>query len=302
MIRVLLVAAVLGSLCGCPATNPGILIGAMDNSEFVADERTRLLVTREISTYGRIHEIRSLRGDFIRTIGAGEFGIVDVDDAAERFVGLEYLGPRGTPRIFAGDVSGSMRPLPESGRWLFAAIDAGGTRIAVTDRERRTIKVFSFDDLRTLHELPCPANAFCNWVSWETTDTEALWFAGRGPGNNYARLDLRTELSENFAPEAFVHVRRANMLPGSLHSDRCWTSSTSLHRTNDGITLRSNDGARRLVTIGNFHHSRFDPVTFASFIAGCRYVLFGYDDRYWLADVQSGLVGRLEDGIVLVLP
>lgn len=302
MIRVLLVAAVSGLLFGCPATNPGTLVGAVDNSEFVPDERTRLVVTRRVSTTGRMHEIRTLRGDFVRSIGTGNFGIVDIDDAGKRFVGLEYLGPTELARLFAGDASGSMRPLPESDRWLFAAIDAYGTRIAVTDRQRETIKVYSFTDLQTLYEISCPVNAFCNWVSWDRRDADVLWLGGRGPGNNYARLDVRTEQSINFAPDAFPNVRRANMLPGSLHSDRCWTSDTLLNRTRDGIALLTGGTTRQLVTVEDFHDYRFPAISFASFIAECRYVLFGYDNAYWLADTESGLIGKLEGAVVLVLP
>ena len=301
MIRALGVIAVIGLLSGCPSIDPGILVGGLDNTEFVAVDPTRLVVTQSHSTYERTHEIRTLRGERVRTIGTGSFGIVDIDDEGERFVGQAYSAT-AAPALFAGAVSGSMRPLPEPDKWFGAAIDPLGTRIAVTDPARELIDVFSFDDLQTSREIACPENAFCYWVSWDNVNPDVLWVAGRGPGNNYARIDLKTGHSANFPPDAFPNVRRANMMPGSLHSDRCWTSDAALIPSNEGIALRAGDSVRELVTIEDFHHPRVPAITFASFIAHCRYVLFGYDDSSWLADVESGQIGRLEGDVALVLP
>ena len=287
-------------LSACPGANQGVLLAGLENTRFVADEQTLVVVTQRHASLEQTHEIRTLRGDYVRTIATGSFNLVDVDDAGERFIGQAYLETE-VPGFFAGTVSGSMRLLPESDSWFAAAIDSNGTRIAVTDPERQIIKVFSFADLESAREIPCPETAFCYWISWDIADADVLWVAGRGPGNNYTRIDLRSDASSNFAPDAFPNVRRANMVPGSLHSERCWASDVVLERSNDGIAVRSGDDVRRLVTIQGFSSRRSPAIGWASFIADCRYVLFSYAAGSWVADVQSGLVGRLEGEAAFVL-
>lgn len=299
--RLLLVASVL-LLSACATPSPGTLVGAMDNTDFLTDSATQLIVSTE-EPVGNNFEVRTLRGASVRKIGSGRYRLVDIDDQGRRFVAWGYLDSQ--PGYFAGEVEGEKRPLPQSGEWSGATIDSTGTRIAVTSNDRQIIRVLSFEDLRVVQEVSCLPSISCWWVAWDSVESDVLWFGARTHGG-FERLDLETGATAGVPRDAYPNIR---FPPETVlyNANRCGATGATLSASDTGINLQTADRVQLLVTIegrSRFQgiHHRFQAINRAAFIAECRYVVFDFDGSDWVVEMDTGLIGRLAGRALYVLP
>ena len=294
MRRSLLVIVVLLLLNACTST--GELRDALENTEFANDRSTQLIIrTPEQNAY----EVRTLNGEYVRTLVATNYGLADVDDYGERVLvrtGADFV---------AVEAGGTVRSLDMGRGWRNVALNGSGTRIATTNNQERLIRILSFDTLDLLQEIPCPEDAACWWLGWDMNNTKILWLGGYSH-NGFERLDLATGESESVARETLPWIKH----PGEtmLHnSSSCRRTGATLIPSDSGIVLQEPDREpRSLVTI----RGKRNPIIFgesypaidrAGFIADCEYVIFGFGGDDWLVDVESGLIGRLAGKVWYVL-
>lgn len=295
MSRLLLIFVLLTVLQAC--TSPGEIVGAQDDTAFVTDDSAQLIVRmREKNAY----EVRTLAGDYVRTLFHTRYGLVDVDNRAERFILKTGAG------FAAADSSGALRRLPAGSGWRNAALNGSGTRIAITNNEERLIRVLSFETLELLQEIPCPEDAYCWWANWDFTDTNILWLGGYSH-NGYERLDLTTGEATSVSRETYPKMRHAADTTLS-NSNYCRETGATLIRSNSGIALQEPGlEPRSIVVIKGFRNTfvfgeHFPPISRAAFVANCQYVVFDFGGDDWLVDLEEGLVGRLTGQVWYELP
>jgi hypothetical protein len=296
--RLTLVVVSLTVLHAC--SSPGEIIGARDDTTFVTDHSTQLILKMPEN---EAYEIRTLTGEYVRTLVPApvhtRFGLVDVDNRAERVLLRTGVG------FVAADSSGAMRPLAVGSGWRRPVIDGSGTRIAMVNNHERLIRVLSFETLELLQEIPCPEDAYCWWVGWDFADANILWLSDGQLG--YERLDLTTGESTNIPRENYPRIRHP---PDTVlsNSNYCRETGATLIRSDSGIVLQEPGlEPRSLVVIKGFRNTflfgeHFPVISRAAFVADCQYVIFdfGFDD--WLVDVKEGLIGRLTGEVWYELP
>jgi len=293
--RLTLVIVSLTVLHAC--TSPGEIIGAQDDTTFVADHSTRLIVR---SPEKNAYEVRTLAGEYVRTLVHGQYRLVDVDNRGERFLLRSGVG------FVAADSSGALRPLATGSGWRSVALDGSGSRIAMANNHERLIRVLSFDTLELRQEIPCPEDAYCWWVSWDFTDANILWLGGYSH-NGYERLDLTTGESTSIPRENYPKIRYPAHTTLS-NSNYCRETGATLIRSNNGIMLQEPGlEPRSIVEIKGFRNTflfgeHFPPISRAAFVADCQYVIFDFHGNDWLVDVKEGLIGRLTGQVWYELP
>ena len=295
MSRLMLVIVSLTVLHAC--TSPGEIIGVQDDTAFVTDHSTQLIVkTPEKNAY----EVRTLAGEYVRTLVHGRYRLVDVDNGAERFLLRSGVG------FAAADSSGTSRPLATGSGWRNVAIDGSGTRIAMTNNHERLIRVLSFETLELLQEIPCPEDAYCRWLGWDLTDANILWLGGYSH-NGYERLDLTTGESTSIPRENYPRIRYPAHSTLS-NSNYCRETGATLIRSDSGIVLQEPGlDPRSIVVIKGRRNTflfgeHFPAIDRAAFVADCQYVIFGFNRDDWLVDVKEGLIGRLTGKVWYELP
>jgi len=278
-------------------TSPGEIIGVQDDTAFVTDHSTQLIVkTPEKNAY----EVRTLAGEYVRTLVHGRYRLVDVDNGAERFLLRSGVG------FAAADSSGTSRPLATGSGWRNVAIDGSGTRIAMTNNHERLIRVLSFETLELLQEIPCPEDAYCRWLGWDLTDANILWLGGYSH-NGYERLDLTTGESTSIPRENYPRIRYPAHSTLS-NSNYCRETGATLIRSDSGIVLQEPGlDPRSIVVIKGRRNTflfgeHFPAIDRAAFVADCQYVIFGFNRDDWLVDVKEGLIGRLTGKVWYELP
>ena len=293
--RLTLVVVSLTVLHAC--TSPGEIIGAKDDTAFVADHSTRLIVR---SPEKNAYEVHTLAGEYVRTLVHGQYGLVDVDNRAERFLLRSGVG------FVAADSSGALRPLATGSGWRNVALDGSGTRIAMANNHERLIRVLSFDTLELLQEIPCPEDAYCWWVNWDLTNANILWLGGYSH-NGYERLDLTTGESTSIPRESYPRIK----YPGETllsNSNYCRDTGATLIPSDSGIVLQEPGlEPRSIVVIKGFRNTflfgeHFPAISRAVFVSDCQYVIFGFGGDDWLVDVKEGLIGRLSGQVWYELP
>jgi len=293
--RLPLVIVSLTVLHAC--TSPGEIIGVQDDTAFVTDHSTQLILRMpEKNAY----EVRTLTGEYVRTLIHTRYRLVDVDNRAERVLLRTGVG------FVAADSSGASRPLATGSGWRNVAIDGSGTRIAMTNNHERLIRVMSFETLELLQEIPCPEDASCWWLGWDFTDANILWFGGYSH-NGYERLDLTTGESTSIPRENYPRIRRpaATLLSNSNY---CRETGATLIPSDSGIVLQEPGlEPRSLVVIKGRRNTflfgeHFPAISRAAFVSDCQYVIFDFGGDDWLVDVREGLIGRLTGQVWYELP
>lgn len=295
MSRLTLVIVSLTVLHAC--SSPGEIMGVQDDTAFVTDHSTQLIVrTPEKNAY----EVRTLAGEYVRTVVHGRYGLADVDNRAERVLLRAGAG------FVAADSSGALRPLATGSGWRNVAIDGSGSRIAMTNNQERLIRVLSFDTLELLQEIPCPDDASCWWLGWDFTDANILWLGGYGH-DGYERLNLTTGESTTIPRERHPRIRRPSATLLS-NSNYCRETGATLIPGNSGIVLQEPGLEPRSIVVIKGRRNAFlfgedlPAINRAAFVADCQYVIFDFGGDDWLVDVKEGLIGRLTGQVWYELP
>lgn len=288
---------IVSSLVLNACTSPGEIKGGQDNTAFATNDSTQLILrTPEKNAF----EVRTLVGEYVRTLVHTQYALADVDDRANRVLLRTGLG------FFAAEAGGALRPLGVGSGWRNVAINGSGTRIAMTNNRERLIRVLSFETLELLQEVPCPEDASCWWLAWDFIDTNILWLGGFSH-NGYERLDLTTGESTSIPRASYPRIRYTGETL-LYNSNVCRETGATLIPSDSGIVLQEpGQEPRSLVVIKGRRDTflfgeRFSAIDKAGFVSDCQYVIFGFDGDDWLVDVKEGLIGRLAGQVWYVLP
>lgn len=213
-------------------------MGARDNTSFAQDDSLQLVVIDPQGS-AEVAVVRTLRGEHVRTIYAGERGLGDTDDRGLRFVGRDHFG------WFRG-VAGQGIDRFRSGPYARIALNGPGTRIAAIGRQ---FEVVSFDTGDILVQKNCPrAVSSCSWVAWDLEDPDVVWLA-TGDGG-YVRWNLQTDETARFARDPHLPIRYPPESAYSWPEVSCRGGDAKLIITRDTIDLVENGQQPRRVVTG----------------------------------------------------
>jgi hypothetical protein len=290
-----LVALCFAGLAGCTGT-PGALVGARDNTLFAEADSPHLVVM----TDGGDAEVRTLRGERVRTLLKGNSGLSDVDDRGLRVVGRDSVG------AFAAVAGQPVRRLELPIEWTAnLTLNGSGTRIAATNGAGGQLRVLSFDSGETLSTRECPPAASCVWVGWDLEEPDVVWFIGKAH-DGFVRLNLDSGESALRPRDSQLPIRLPSQ--NALWQTTCKATGAQLVTKRDAIDLvESGKLPRRVVVVEGSRQpwgftERFPPIRSAGFLEGCRYAVFTYFTDYYLLDIATGAIGRLSGVPIRSLP
>jgi hypothetical protein len=277
----------------------GQLVNPGKDLDFVDDTSSRVIVHSPLT---ETYEIRTLRGEPVRTLVRTSYPLADVSANAER---LLLSTPTG---LMAVRVGGDIRELAiertRSQLGYVYALSASGAHIAETRSGERRIRIWSFDTLERTHDLPCPDHD-CVLVAWDAKNENVLWVAGYSH-DEFDRLDLTTGKTERMSPINMVLPIRIPASHQIYQLDRCRMTGVRLNPHDEGLELWAvGRPTRRLVEVRGRtrgFHDMANTIPRAGFIGKCRYVFFEFRRRNYLVDVQGGRIGPFMDHLVYVMP
>jgi hypothetical protein len=282
-------------LAGC-YSSPGALMDAQDNTRFATDDSLHLVVVPD-GEHGA--QIRKLNGDVVRTFVDGvRFHPMGVDERGLRMVGTDSAGAF---TVVAGE---PVHRLDQLGyEWNASLVlNGAGTRIATTNWQEGRLRILSFDTREILHDMPCPAAAYCYWVRWDLQDPDVVWFSGKTGGFarfNFARSET-TVVTDNDDPPMRLSGESA------LSRKTCKATGAQLVEQDNRVDLvESGKQTRTVIYVAGFRRPPFGrpggPISLLGFLEGCRYAVFTFGPDSYLLDTTSGAKGRLAGYPVIAL-
>lgn len=288
----LLLAASL-ILTACPAGSPGEMTNTIaDDLSFVTDDDLIYVHHRT-----GLDQIRVNGTDEAPIYGEG-YSFQDVTDDAT----LWALGDSQTNLYLLNAPGTEPRRVPElDGRTSAVAIHPEGTLVAATRHadfdlpqgQQVDDDAIYLIDPTTLDVsvLPATSNAWLFQLYW-SHDGTTLYASGH-EGN--VRIDPTTNTREPIASIPAEGVRRPR-----INRDLCEATGERLVTDDEGIWRVFPSATREsLVTIEGRErgfHDYASTINGASYTRSCDYVVFVFQDTVWVAEVATGLVGRLREG------
>ncbi|TXD37286.1 hypothetical protein FRC98_11185 [Lujinxingia vulgaris] len=289
----LLLLTLSAVLAGCPPSSPGEMTNLIaDDLSFVTDDDLIYVHHRT-----GLDQIRVNGTDEVSIYGEG-YSFQDVTDDA----GLWALGDSQTNLYLLDAPGAEPERIPElDGRTSAVAIHPEGTLVAATrhadfdlpqDRQVDDDAIYLIDPTTLdVNVLPATSNAWLFQLYWSEDGTTLY---GSGHEGNF-RIDPATNTREPIASIPAQGVRRPR-----LSRDICEATGERLETDDEGIWRLTADGTREpLVTIEGRErgfHDYASTINGASYTRSCDYVVFVFQDTVWVAEVATGLVGRLREG------